>query len=45
MTPNQGPSVFPIALQTVLGDALRLFPNTAGSPGWFQEWPFGEVRV
>ena len=36
--PNQGPSVFPIALPTVLGDALRLSPSTVGSPDWFQEW-------
>ena len=31
----KGPSVFPIALPTVLGDALRLSPSTVGSPDWF----------
>ena len=36
--PNQSPSVFPIPLPTVLGDALRLSPSTVGSPDWFQEW-------
>ena len=32
MAPNQGPSVFPITLPTVLGEALRLSPSTVGSP-------------
>ena len=35
---KKGPSVFPIALPTVLGDALRLSPSTVGSSDWFQEW-------
>ena len=38
MVPKRGTSVFPIALPTVLGDALRLSPNTVNSPDWFQEW-------
>ena len=38
MALNQGPSVSPIGRPTVLGDALRLSPNTVGSPDWFQEW-------
>ena len=38
MAPNQCPSVFPITLPTVLGDALRLSPSTVGSPDWFPEW-------
>ena len=37
MGQKRDPSVFPIDLQTVLGDALRLSPSTAGSPDWFQE--------
>ena len=37
MAQKRGPSVFPIDLQTVLGDALRLSPSTVGSPDWFQE--------
>ena len=32
MAQQRGPSVFPIDLQTVLGDALRLSPSTVGSP-------------
>ena len=32
MAPNHGPSVFPINLPTVLGDALGLSPNTVSSP-------------
>ena len=35
MAPKRGPSVFPIDLQTALGDALRLSPSTVGSPDWF----------
>ena len=38
MPGNQGPSVFPITLPTVLGDTLRLSPSTVGSPDWFPEW-------
>ena len=31
------PIGFPIDLQTVLGDLLRLSPSTDGSPDWSQE--------
>ena len=34
---KRGPSVFPIDLQTVLGDVLELSPSTVGSLDWFQE--------
>ena len=37
MAPKRGPSVFPIHLQTILGDALRLSPGAVGSPDWSQE--------
>ena len=37
MVQKGGPSVFPIDLQTVLGDALRLSPSTVASPDWSQE--------
>ena len=38
MVQKRGPSVFPIAPPTVLGDDLRLSPSTVGSSDWFQEW-------
>ena len=38
MAQDKGPSVFPMALQTILGDVLRLSPSTVGSPDWFPEW-------
>ena len=37
MIQKRGPSVFPIALPTVLRDDLRLSPSTVGSDDWFQE--------
>ena len=44
MVQKRGPSVFPIALPTVLGDDLRLSPSTVGSSDWFQEWLRKDAR-
>ena len=47
MTPKNGPSVFPIDLQTVLGDALRPSPSTVGSLDWSQEisWELRRIAI
>ena len=44
MVQKNRPSVFPIALPTVLGDDLRLSPSTVGFSDWFQEWLGKEAR-